>query len=217
MVTCGFCPLHMICEQEEPSLPPCSIALNATDSRVLLTYLGHPMGMNIVTSRDISKSRQDWTERLFFLGPNYTFIPNKKKKKAGNGALSKTNNALRWSEILLHIGCRYCHHAEVSTVLNSPQYSKTDRPFAPALNWATVTDFQLLCDLPCGMCSSEKFVRDTFGELEYSKVKQQKHHRSQFLTSCSSASNCPTEMSPRDSSWQALCLKEQYGKVSRFR
>lgn len=84
MVTCGFCPVHLICEQEEPSLPPCSIALNATDSRVLLTYLGHPMGMKIVTSRDISKSRQDWTGHLFFLylGPNNTFIPKQNKTKS---------------------------------------------------------------------------------------------------------------------------------------
>lgn len=64
-----FCTICLICERGgEPSLPLHGVALNAIDSRVLLTYLGHPMGMSSVASRDISKEQTglDWALVPFF-------------------------------------------------------------------------------------------------------------------------------------------------------
>lgn len=56
MVNCVLCTVHPVCEGgHEPLLRRRGVAHNATDSRVLLTYLGHPMGMSGVTSRDISE------------------------------------------------------------------------------------------------------------------------------------------------------------------
>lgn len=56
IVNLVFCAVCLICEGgHEPLLRRRGAALNATDSRVFLTYLGHPMGMSSVASRDISK------------------------------------------------------------------------------------------------------------------------------------------------------------------
>lgn len=56
MMNCAFRTARFICEGGHvPLLHWRGTARNATDGRVLLTYLGHPMGMSSVTSRDISK------------------------------------------------------------------------------------------------------------------------------------------------------------------